>query len=280
MNDRERIRQFYNNATDAEWMRIADRPEFLITCRFLDRYLRPGDTVLDIGGGPGRYSVYLAKRGCRVTLMDLSDENVRAARRHAEEAGVEIDAMQGDACHADELLAGRQFDHVLLMGPLYHLLEETERTAAVNAALHLLKPGGELFASFIGMMGGIIYYMKEAPEMMLSPNPSEVEFNRRFREGESYSGDAFTRAHFTQIDDALAFMNRFDDQLEKLHFFGQEGILSPCEANIMAGSREVVDAWVDLAVQLCDRPEYLTWSEHLMYVGRKRERKEKSHAES
>ena len=155
------------------------------------------------------------------------------------------------------------------MGPLYHLLEESERTAAVNAALALLKPGGELFASFIGLMGGIIFAMKEAPEILLSPVPMEMEFNRCFRDGKSYSGDAFTRAHFTQIGDALEFMRRFEDRLEKLHFFGQEGILSPCEENIMACSPEVIDAWVDLAELLCDRPEYLTWSEHLMYVGRK-----------
>lgn len=267
MNDRETIRQFYDNGTEQEWKRIENRPEFLLTCRFLDRYIRPGDTVLDIGGGPGRYSVYLAERGCRVTLLDLSEGNVRAALGHAAEAGVAIEALQGDACHAYEVLAGRQFDHVLLMGPLYHLLEESERTAAVNAALTLLKPGGELFASFIGMMGGIIYEMKECPESILSQVPMEVEFNRCFIEGECYSGDAFTRAHFTQIDAAEEFMSRFG--LEKLHFFGQEGIMSPCEDKIMACPKEVIDAWVDLSEKLCDKPEYLTWSEHLMYVGRK-----------
>lgn len=269
MSDREIIRQFYDNGTEHEWRRIADRPEFLLTCRFLDKYIKPGDTVLDIGGGPGRYSVYLAGRGCKVTLMDLSGENVRAALRHAEEVEVTIEAMQGDACTADETIPGRQFDHVLLMGPLYHLLEESERTMAVNAALNLLKPGGVLFASFIGMMGGIIYEMKEAPDAIISQVPMEMEFDRCFREGKSYSGDAFTRAHFTQIDDALEFMGQFGDQLEKLHFFGQEGIMSPCEEKIMASSREVIDAWVDLSELLCDRPEYLTWSEHLMYVGRK-----------
>lgn len=268
MNDREIIKQFYDNGYEQEWRRIADRPEFLLTCRFLDRYLKPGDTVLDIGGGPGRYSVYLAKRGCSMTLFDLSEGNVRSAKIHAEEAGVEIETVQGDACHADEILEGRQFDHVLLMGPLYHLLEESERTMAVNAALNLLKPGGTLFASFIGMMGGIIYGMKKAPDVIISQVPMEMEFNRCFREGKSYSGDAFTRAHFTQIGDALEFMGRFD--LEKLHFFGQEGIMSPCEEKIMACSKEVVDAWVDLSEMLCDRPEYLTWSEHLMYVGKKR----------
>ncbi len=266
MNDREIIRQFYDSGTEQEWQRIKNRPEFLLTCRFLDRYIRPGDTILDIGGGPGRYSVYLAERGCKVTLLDLSCKNVRAAEVHAAEAGVKLEAVQGDACEADKILSGRQFDHVLLMGPLYHLLEESERTAALNAALGLLKPGGVLFVSFIGMMGGIIYEMLN-PEMILSQETPDAEFRRCFREGTSYSGDAFTRAHFTTIADAEKFMSRFG--LEKLHFFGQEGILSPCEEKIMACPQEVIDAWLDRSELLCERPEYLTWSEHLMYVGRK-----------
>jgi len=273
MTDREIIRRFYDSGTEHEWRRIENRPEFLLTCRFLDRYIQKGDTVLDIGGGPGRYSVRLAECGCRVTLLDLSDENVRAAKLHAEEAGVEIEAVQGDACEADKLLAGLQFDHVLLMGPLYHLLEESERTAAVNAALALLKPGGVLFASFIGMMGGIIYEMLN-PEMILSQEPPDTEFRRCFREGKSYSGDAFTRAYFSQIADAEEFMNRFG--LEKLHFFGQEGILSPCEEKIMACSADIIEAWLDRSEFLCEKPEYLTWSEHLMYIGRKTKTEEPS----
>ena len=66
------IRDFYDSAVESEWNRIANRPELLLTCRMLDRYIKSGDTVLDIGGGPGRYSLYNAEKGCNVTLMDLS----------------------------------------------------------------------------------------------------------------------------------------------------------------------------------------------------------------
>ena len=54
--DREAVRAYYNRGAMAEWRRIAGRPEFLLTCRFLDREIPAGARVLDIGGGPGRYA--------------------------------------------------------------------------------------------------------------------------------------------------------------------------------------------------------------------------------
>ena len=59
------IRDYYDASVQAEWERIANRPEFLLTCRMLDRYIMPGGKVLDIGGGPGRYSLYLAEKGLK-----------------------------------------------------------------------------------------------------------------------------------------------------------------------------------------------------------------------
>ena len=51
------VKQYYDNSVQEEWERIENRPEFIITSRFIDRYVRPDDKILDIGGGPGRYSI-------------------------------------------------------------------------------------------------------------------------------------------------------------------------------------------------------------------------------
>ncbi len=266
MDAKQIVKDYYNAGSQAEWGRIHNRPEFLITCRYLDRYIKPGDKVLDIGGGPGRYSLYLAEKGCDVTLFDLAEGNLKFAAEKAAEHNVSIKTVCGDACYADTLVSG-QFDHVLLMGPLYHLLEESDRVMAVNAALYLLKPGGVLFASFISMMGGMVYAMKVAPEAVASTLPSDIEFMKNFTEKKGYAGDAFTQAVFIEQHDVLPFMSQFP--LEKLHLFGQESITSPCEDNIMSQPQEIVDLWIDLAEKVCEREELLSWAEHLMYVGRK-----------
>ena len=259
------VRDYYNENPEKEYFRIADRPEFLLTCRMLDRYIKKGDTVLDIGGGPGRYSLRLARKGCSVTLLDLSEANTSFAAEQAKAQNLALKTLQGDAREADTLVNGT-FDHVLLMGPLYHLLEESDRVKAVNAALRLLKPDGLLFAAFIHMGGGFVFLARDLPELVIDPN--EERFITPLIAGKSYGGAAFTQAFFINQNEVLPFMSRFP--LEKLHFFGQEGTLAPNEHTIMNQTPEVVAGWLDLAEKMWEIPEYLSWSEHLMYVGRKK----------
>ena len=261
------VGDFYDAAVETEWNRIAGKPEFILTCRYIDRYVKPGDRILDIGGGPGRYSLYLAGKGCDVTLLDLSEGNVAFAKARAIEQGLSIETVCGDACVADTLVGGK-FDHVLLMGPLYHLPEETDRIKAVNAALNLLVPGGMIFISFISAHAGMIYLMKNAPEALAS-TPREIEFMNLVIEDKPFSGIGFTVNYFARQKDILPFMKQFP--LEKLHLFGQESLLAPCEHNIISQPQEVYERWLHLAEALCERNEFLSWSEHLMYVGRKRQ---------
>ena len=160
------VQEHYNINPLDEWNRITNKPEFLLTCRMLDKYIKAGDKVLDIGGGPGRYAFYLAKKNCEMTLFDLSPENIKFADKKSLELNLPIKTLCGDARITDKLV-NEQFDHVLLMGPLYHLLEASDRITAVNAALNLLKSGGVIFASFINSFAGMVYYMKFAPDAII-----------------------------------------------------------------------------------------------------------------
>ena len=258
------VRDFYDTQVQHEWNRIAGRPEFLLTCRMLDRYIKSSDKVLDIGGGPGRYSLYLAEKGSDVTLFDLSPENTRFAAEQAAEQNLSVKTITGDAREADKLIT-EKFDRVLLMGPMYHLLEENDRITAVNAALNLLKPGGIIFVSFINLVAIIISYMKQAPAAISFPN--EEIYIKNIIERKTYSGDAFTKVVFIEQNEILPFMSQFP--LEKLHLFGQESIMSPCEDNIMSQPKEIIDLWLDLCEKIWEREDLFSWSEHLMYVGKK-----------
>ena len=87
----ETVKRYYDETAEREWERLETHPfEFDLTTWMMDRYIQPGDTILDIGGGPGRYALHYARRGCPVTLVDLSPGNIRLARQKAEEQGLSL----------------------------------------------------------------------------------------------------------------------------------------------------------------------------------------------
>ena len=154
------VQKYYDENSQMEWERLERHPfELPLTLYMMEKYIRPGDRVLDIGGGPGRYSIHFAKMGCDVTLVDLSPGNIRFAQQKAAEAGVKFAAYAANCLELDKLNLG-EFDHVLLMGPLYHLKEDDDRKKAVEQALLQLKTGGNLYASFILNFAGAIYDLK------------------------------------------------------------------------------------------------------------------------
>ncbi len=263
------VQRFYDESVSVEWERLNRHPvEWYITTHYLDRYLHAGDRVLDIGGGPGRYSLYLAKRGCQMTLLDLSGGNVAFAMDQARQQRVSLLAMRGDARQADQLVPTEPlYDAVLLMGPLYHLEKEADRRQSVLAALRLLRPGGLLFCSFISLNAAVIDAMKSVPEIVL--NPLEAPYLDCFRRGVGYAGPGFTTMATATPEEIRAFLSEFP-RLELCCLFGQEGFLSPCEDRLIQQPKEILDAWLELALATCERPDCYACSEHLMAVCRKR----------
>ncbi len=138
-------------ATGAELGRLARGPgalELVRTKEILQRHLPPAPArVADVGAGPGIYSVWLAGAGYDVVARDLAPRHVEELRSAAAALGVQVDAAVGDARELD--LPDDSCDAVLLLGPLYHLIERESRVLALREAARVLRPGGIVVAAAI-----------------------------------------------------------------------------------------------------------------------------------
>jgi SAM-dependent methyltransferase len=117
------------------------------TLELLERFLPPPPArILDVGGGTGVYAMPLLEKGYEVDLIDATPLHVQLAReamdgRYADRGR----AREGDARRLVE--ADASADAVLLLGPLYHLVERAERLEALREARRALRPGGRLIAA-------------------------------------------------------------------------------------------------------------------------------------
>lgn len=124
--------------------------EFARTKELLRKALpKPPAVIYDIGGAYGEYSWFLTSLGYEVHLFDLSETNIALSAELAGEfPGVSLAAAEvGDAREIPR--ADGSADAVLLMGPLYHIVEREERLAALREGRRLLKRGGVLVSSAI-----------------------------------------------------------------------------------------------------------------------------------
>lgn len=265
MHECETIKKFYDAAPEAEWNRLSGfRFEFEITKRVMARYINPGAKILDIGGGPGRYSLYFAALGHEATLVDLSEGNVAFAKEKAAGLGLTIQAYACDARDLSCLPLEAEYDCVFVMGPLYHLFDEGDRAKVIAEARAHLKKDGVLFASFIALHAGLNYYLSDCPLEIL--NETDMTYFERMAEQKTWYGEAFTLASFVEPGEIEPFFDRCG--FEKLTLFGQEGITDTRIADLEAASDEVRQFYLDLSLKLCEIPLYFTYSAHLMYVGK------------
>jgi len=262
---KQTIKEYYNTEVVTEWERLLHHPvEYAITCRYIDRYIEPNTKVLDIGGGPGRYSLYLAEKGCDVTLIDLSDVNIAFAKERADEQHLLLNTICGDACVADSLVCD-QYDHILLMGPLYHLPDEADRIKAINAAINLLKKGGLLFSAFISSYAAVWDFLVRIPENIL--DPEQEKYYALMSKDLDFSGISFTQSYCIRPQGVNKFMEQFP--LDKLHLVGCESILALRNRELLQEPPEVLQKWIDFAVELCERESLLSMSHHFLHIGRK-----------
>ena len=219
------IRRYYEQGLERERLtRGVGTLELVRTQELLRRYLPPPPVdVLDVGGGPGVYAVWLAQAGYRVHLVDPVPLHVaQAAAVEAAQPDYPFTASVGDARNLDAPDAS--YDAALLFGPLYHLTERAERMAALAEARRVLRPGGLALVQTISRFGSLLDAVRQG--YFGDPEAAEV-IARTLRDGQHWNPGLarypgwFTTAYFHQPVELAAEVAESGFTLEAL--IGVEG---------------------------------------------------------
>ena len=156
--NKDKVVAYYSNFN--EQSRLSDywgQIEYLRTQNIISRFLKKSPSViLDVGGAAGRYSCWLAQKGHQVHLIDpvpLHIQQAQAASDAQPEAPL-ASCKIGDARHLE--FDDGTVDVILLLGPLYHLIEAQDRARSLSEAYRVLKSGGHLFAAGISRYASTI----------------------------------------------------------------------------------------------------------------------------
>lgn len=221
LSDESEVHSYYEDFDErARLTRGAGLLEFLRMQEIIKRFIAsPPRVILDVGGGPGKYSCWLARNGYEVHLVDPVQKHLEQARwASASQLPYPLASVtEGDARslpHPD----GRA-DALLLMGPLYHLPSREHRLAALREARRALKPGGLLIATAINRFASLLDGLVSG----FIDDPAYISILRRDLHDGEHRPDSDTHGYFT-----TAFFHRPEElESEVLEAgFDQKGLYS------------------------------------------------------
>ena len=232
----------------------AARVEFLTTTRYIERYLKPGAKILDVGAGAGEYSLYFARKGCEVCALELTDANIQAFRKKIKQED-RIDLVQGNAVDLSRY-ADESFDAVLVFGPLYHLHSEEDRQKCIAEAKRVCKPDGKLFFAFISNDMIILTEFSYRPDYFVAGDYDK----------ETFELEDFPFVFHT-VDDCKEML--CTGGVKILHEVASDGVSELLEDKINAMDDENYAQYLRYHYYICEKPEFLGMTNHLLFVGEK-----------
>ena len=239
------------------------------TKELLRRFLPlPPASVVDVGGGAGAYSFWLAELGYQVHLVDLTPRLADVARARDARAAYRLASIAvGDArrLSCEEASA----DAVLLLGPLYHLTERADRLAALMEAGRVVRPNGVVCVAGISRFAGTLDGLALHPtlDVQIVSLRHQAVADGQYRND---TGDPryFTTAYFHRPEELAQEMSAAG--LGEVQVYGVEGpgwLLADFNARWQdASGREDI---LRVARLLEAEPSIIGASAHLLAVGRR-----------
>ncbi|MFJ3759308.1 class I SAM-dependent methyltransferase [Streptomyces sp. NPDC090080] len=220
-------------------------------------------------GGPGTWTLWLARRGYQVTLTDLSPALLGIARdrvAHAprEYAGNVEAVMEADARDLSAF-PDLSFDALLCLGPLYHLTTGTDRSRAVQEAHRVLRPGGLLFATMMPRYMRLVSTVLEQGSAAFTTGTVDLILEEGRYDDPRPS--RFTGGYLTRADHVAQLFEDHGFRVRRL--LASQGILAWAQPEVAALAQRDPDAYqrlLDVAYRTAGEPSIHGMSGHLLVI--------------
>ncbi len=263
MQTNEYLNDFYNHYDEDGRLAVKHGSvEFLTTMRYIDRYIRPGERVLEIGAGTGRYSHALARQGYAVDAVELIEHNIAVFRNNTQ-PGENVAITQGNAMDLSAF-ADDAYDITLLLGPLYHLYTKEDKQQALREAIRVTRPGGIIFAAYVISDGCLL------DEGFLRGNINVAEYVKTgLLDGETFAAksepkDLFELVRKEDVDELMR-----DFPTTRLHYVASDGCALLLRDAIDAMDDEAFALYLNYHFATCERADLLGVTSHALDIFRK-----------
>ncbi|MCH5297362.1 MAG: class I SAM-dependent methyltransferase [Ruminococcus sp.] len=262
MSDIEKVKKYYKNYDeDGRLLSKYGLVEYLTTMRYIEKYLKKGDRIIEIGAGTGRYSHALSRAGYVVDAVELVEENINIFRSNIT-PNEQISIVQGNALDLCDF-ADESYDIALLLGPLYHLYSFEEQKKAIAEALRVTKCGGVVFAAYVMADASVLTYgfKKNVIEEIVSDCELDTdtfdEFTKPWGVFELYRKENIDKLR-----------REFD--VEHLNFIITDGYANHMREEIEKMDERTFDLFIKYHFSICEREDMVGLSHHTLDVFRKR----------
>jgi S-adenosylmethionine-dependent methyltransferase len=270
IDDVSDIVTYYSSDPERERFRLEQHQlGYDLTWRYLDQYLPSQGSILEVGAATGRYTLELAKRGYAVTAVDLSAALIEECRRSIVAEGLEsqVRLVAADARDLAEV-PEKGFDAVLLMGPLYHLIAEADRTVTLREAHEGLREGGIIFTSLLSRLGVVGDLLKNVPGWI--EDQAEVRsLLERGKRPDDFPRGGF-RGYFAEVSEIPPLHEAVG--FETLALVAVEPAISADDESYNRLQGKQRQLWLDLFYEIGAERSIIGASRHLLYVGKKKPR--------
>ncbi len=259
-NINEILENYYNNY-DEDSRLVRDRThtiEFITTTKFVDKYLKEGDRILEVGAGTGRYTIHYAEKGYRVDAVELVKKNLDILKSKITDK-LDVTALQGNCLNLD-MYENNTFDITLILGPLYHLYTEDDAKRAIDEAIRVTKKHGKIFIAYITDDAVVLSYGVRKGNLKRLATCCDENWKVEKRAEEIFAS--------YRIDEFDRLISTFN--IQNLETIATDGIAPQMQEYVNNFDDEEFNLYVDYHLKNCMRRELLGCSSHILEIIEKR----------